>query len=206
MTSTTISRDVTTKRFTFEKAVPVFPKKRKGAYAPSLKFFLIVLTVSIVLAFAFSGIERAGAWGFLTYIPFVCAFVAATGLMDGLRDGARKMDTRRFNDIDRYFRYEVTPTISSYLDELIYPDASEDELKMFSFGGYGITHTLHIAHENKFVFPDRKQKRQASYGGVLRQRDAETGELVRSELDRNVEITYIDRNTVEVAVWIVEQK
>jgi hypothetical protein len=206
MTFVTVSKDVTTKRFTFEEAVPVFPKRRKGAYTSTLTVYLSIIAVSVITTFAFDGLERMSFWGFVThYVPLAAIIVSSSALVRELPEAARAVDIKRFSVIDSYFRNTVTPEISSWLDEVMFPDASEEERNLFSYGGHGVSHTLYIAYENKFIYPDAKRKREASYGGVLRQQDTVTGNFERNEnFDRHVKLTYIDRNTVEVSHWIAD--
>jgi hypothetical protein len=191
MTSTSIINPTTIKTFTFDKSIPVFPKRNKSSY----RFVTLLAAVYAVLAVwlimyavhnaitIHSGLVGLGiiVLGFALHILYLCDRITD-------KDRAKQRIER-----EKYYLDQVVKPVLTYLHSFGYQGYPTRNGDFSKFDAGDILYSLHSAYGST--------DKESYYG--LRIYDTETGKSTDSFFKYSIK--FINRNTITVTTNITDE-
>jgi hypothetical protein len=192
MTSTTLTKESVTKVFAFDRSMPVFPEKRKGAYWRKLAP-VAALEIAFVTFLFIAVINGAAQHGLAAlWLPIVFFLVFAAHFAELQSRLAMKEDTRREKEREYYYKDEVVEPVLDYLYSFGYKGYPLRAGNFSNFTAPELIRTLNTAFDNE---------NKESYCG-LRIYNPETGERTDQFFVYTVKI--LNRNSISVTTSITE--
>jgi hypothetical protein len=204
-----IQNEKTVHDIKLEKAVPLFPAKRKGIYWPVVRprLILVIVGVAVAILLDLIGIHRDSPFGWVTFIPSLLTIVGIMGIMQELWNAKEKEDKRRDDELDTHFFFYASKPVLEYVNSLNYLGHPDRNGNPTTLSEDWFKHILKSAYYYRFQSKE-DYGNGTSAGGWQRiyEQDAVTGNWERTELAAVISFTFITADTIRVTSVVREDK